>query len=73
MTYTITTRMFVSALIQYASRTNSVTSNARLRWEYIPGSELFVVYSDGRNTLTPGFPQLDNRSFVVKFTRLLRW
>jgi hypothetical protein len=73
VTYTITTRMFVSALIQYASRTNSITSNARLRWEYIPGSELFVVYSDGRNTLAPGFPQLDNRSFVVKFTRLLRW
>jgi hypothetical protein len=73
VTYTITNRMFVSALIQYASRTSTVTSNARLRWEYIPGSELFIVYSDGRNTLNPGFPRLDNRSFVVKFTRLLRW
>jgi len=31
------------------------------------------VYSDGRNTLNQGFPQLDNRSFIVKVTRLLRW
>ena len=66
-------RMFVSALIQYQSRTNSITTNARLRWEYQPGSELFIVYNDGRNTLTPGFPALDNRSFIVKITRLLRW
>ncbi len=72
-TYTITTRMFVSALVQYQSRTSSITSNARFRWEYIPGSELFVVYSDGRTTLTEGFPEVESRSLVVKVTRLLRW
>jgi hypothetical protein len=73
-TYTISTRMFVSALVQYQSRTDSVTSNARFRWEYLPGSELFVVYSDGRSTLNNiGFPDLQNRSFVVKITRLMRW
>ena len=66
--------MFVSALVQYQKRTSSVTSNARFRWEYRPGSELFVVYSDGRTTLnSTGFPDLQNRSFVVKVTRLLRW
>ncbi len=73
-TYTLSTRMFVSALVQYQSRTDSVSSNARFRWEYRPGSELFVVYSDGRTTLdSHGFPDLQNRSFVVKVTRLLRW
>ncbi len=73
-TYTLSTRMFVSALVQYQSRTNSVTTNARFRWEYLLGSELFVVYSDGRTTLDArGFPDLQNRSFVVKVTRLLRW
>ena len=73
-TYTLSTRMFVSALVQYQSRTNSVTTNARFRWEYLPGSELFVVYSDGRTTLDArGFPDLQNRSFVIKATRLLRW
>jgi hypothetical protein len=73
-TYTLSTRMFVSALVQYQSRTDSVSSNARFRWEYLPGSELFVVYSDGRTTLnSTGYPDLQNRSLVVKVTRLLRW
>ena len=73
VTYTLTPRMFVSALVQYQSRSDSVTTNARFRWEYLPGSELFIVYSDGRNTLTSGMPDLDNRSIIVKATRLLRF
>ena len=73
LTYTLSPRMFVSALVQYQSRTDSVTTNARFRWEYLPGSELFVVYSDGRTTTGPGFPALDNRSIVVKATKLVRF
>ncbi len=65
--------MFASALVQYTSATDSMSTNARFRWEYQPGSELFVVYSDGRNTTAPGFPSLDNRSFVVKVTKLFRF
>jgi hypothetical protein len=65
--------MFVSALVQYQSRLATVSTNARLRWEYQPGSELFVVYSDGRTTLTSGFPEVESRSLVVKMTRLFRW
>jgi hypothetical protein len=38
-----------------------------------PGSDLFVVYSDGRTTLSRGFPDVENRSFVVKITRLFRF
>jgi hypothetical protein len=73
-TYTISPRMFTSALVQFKLRTHTVTTNARFRWEYRPGSELFVVYSDGRSTLdTLLLPDLQNRSFVVKATRLLRW
>ncbi len=72
-TYTLTPRMFASALVQYQSATDSISTNARFRWEYQPGSELFVVYSDGRNTIGPGFPLLDNRSLVVKVTKLFRF
>jgi len=72
-TLTLTPRMFASALVQYQSASSSVSSNARFRWECQPGSELFVVYSDGRNTIGPGFPLLDNRSFVVKLTKLFRF
>jgi hypothetical protein len=31
------------------------------------------VYSDGRTTIGPNYPELENRSIVVKFTKLLRW
>jgi hypothetical protein len=72
-TYTLSTHMFASALVQYQTRTSSVTSNARFRWEYKPSSELFVVYSDGRTTTNVGFPDIQNRSIVVKVTKLFRW
>jgi hypothetical protein len=72
VTYTLTPKMFVSTLMQYQSSVDTMTTNARFRWEYQPGSELFVVYSDGRTTVGPGFPTLQNRSFVVKVTKLFR-
>ena len=73
ITYTMTPLMFVSALVQYNSSTNSVSTNARLRWEYQPGSELFVVYNDDRNTLSRGFPGLNTRALIVKVNRLFRY
>jgi hypothetical protein len=73
VTYTMTPLMFVSALLQYNSSTDAVSTNARLRWEYQPGSELFVVFNEERNTLTPRFPALNNRSLIVKFNRLFRF
>ncbi len=72
-TYTVTPLMFVSALVQYNSSSNSVGANLRLRWEYRPGSELFVVYNEQRDTLVPRFPELENRSFVIKVNRLFRF
>ena len=66
--------MFVGGLLQYNSTRNVLSSNVRLRWEYQPGSELFVVYNDQRDTeLGRSFPLLENRAFVVKFTRLFRF
>ena len=73
-TYTISPLMFVSGLVQYNSSNSSFSTNVRLRWEYQPGSELFVVYNEGRGTLDPhGFADLQNRSFVVKVNRLFRF
>ena len=73
LTFTVTPRMFMAALVQYQSRSSSMSSNLRLRWEYQPGSEFFLVYSDGRTTIGPNYPELENRSVVVKLTKLLRW
>ena len=71
--YAFSPRMFLSALVQYGSGDHLFSSNVRFRWEYRGGSELFVVYTDERDTLKPGFPDLRNRAFVVKVNRLLQF
>jgi hypothetical protein len=73
VTYAMSSRSFVSALVQYNSSSNSVSTNARLRWEYQPGSELFVVYNEQRDTLGERFPDVANRAFIVKVNRLFRF
>jgi hypothetical protein len=68
----------VSGLLQYNHLDHTLSGSVRLRWEYTAGSELFVVYSDNRNTFesnTVGqsVSSLLNRSFAVKVTRLVRF
>ncbi len=72
-TFTVTPRMFVSGLLQFNSSNRTLSSNLRGRWEYQPGSELFLVYTDERNTEIRAFRDLRNRAFVVKVNRLLRF
>ena len=71
--FTPNARTAISSLIQYNGSSDTLSSSVRLRWEYRGGSELFLVYSDGRNTLTVGYPNLLNRSLALKVTRLLRF
>ena len=52
-TYSVMPLMFVSALVQYNSSNHSLGANIRFRWEYQPGSELFVVYDEQRDTMIP--------------------
>ena len=70
--YTLTPRLFVAAFGQYSSDTHAVSTNLRLRWEYRPSSELFIVYNEGRTTLPPARLGLNSRALVVKITRLFR-
>ena len=77
ITWTLSPRMFVSGLVQYNSSTRTVSNNLRLRWEYSPGSELFVVYTEDRDS-DPLRPDrytggLRNRGLVVKVNRLFRF
>jgi hypothetical protein len=73
VTYTVTPMMFVSGLVQYNSTARNVSTNVRLRWEYRPGSEFFVVLNESRDTTLAGYPELQNRALIVKFNRLLRF
>ena len=75
VTYTMTPLMFTSALVQYSSSSKAVSTNVRFRWEYSPGSELFLVYNEERDTLTRGprgLPTLTGRAFIIKINRLFR-
>ena len=74
VTFTMTPRMFVSSLHSVCRRrTQAVTANVRLRWEYQPGSELFVVYNDERDTRGGAVASLSNRALIVKVNRLFRF
>jgi hypothetical protein len=71
--YTFSPRLFVTGLLQSNSTSSLLSSNLRLRWEYTPGSELFVVYTDERDARVSGYPSLLNRALVVKIAPLLRF
>jgi Domain of unknown function (DUF5916) len=66
-------RMQIMSLLQWNQSAKTMTSSVRLRWEYIPGSDFFVVFTDGRNTPDSLHPGLLNRTLAVKLTRLLRF
>ena len=72
-TYTMTPRMFASALVQYNSSLDAVSANVRFRWEYSPGSEIFVVFNEERDTEARRFPTLTNLAFIIKVNRLIRF
>jgi len=73
VTLTLSPRMFVGALVQYTTANDSAASNVRFRWEYVPGSDLFIVYNEGRETTGRGFPTIQNRSLTIKLAHLLRF
>ena len=73
--YSFSPRVFVASLVQYNSRNDTFSTNIRLRWEYMLGSELFVVFTEDRPTdpVRGGFSDALNRAFVVKINRLFRF
>ena len=71
-TYTVSPRSFLGALVQYNSAAHLFSANVRFRWEYSPGSDLFVVFSTNRDG-DDGLSGLSDRTLVVKFTRLFRF
>ena len=74
VTYNLSPRQALMALVQYNSEGSVIGANVRFRWEFRPGSDLFVVYNEGRDTtLGVNRSELSARSFVVKVTRLFRF
>ena len=71
-TYIFSPHALLSALLQFNSSNHALSTNARFRWEYGPGSDFFVVYNDGRDTRGAGYPDLTGRTLTVKLTRFFR-
>ena len=77
--YGFTPLMFASALLQYSSADRAFNTNLRFRWEYAPGSEIFLVYSDERDMTPDAFITpttlrgIKNRTFIIKVNRLFRY
>jgi hypothetical protein len=73
LSYSFSPRLYLSGLVQYGTSSDALSANLRLRWEYAPGSEVFVVYTEERDTdVFDRFSELSNRGLVIKVTRLLR-
>jgi hypothetical protein len=74
VSYNLSPRKSFSALLQYNSAGDVIGANVRFRWEFRPGSDLFVVYNEGRDTeFGVRHAELQTRTFAIKVTRLFRF
>jgi len=71
--FAFTNRMFATGLVQFGSADRSFSTNVRFRWKYLPGSEIFAVYTDERDLAPTASRSLKNRAFALKVNRLLRF
>ena len=68
--YSFSPRTYFSGLLQYNTESRAFSTNLRLRWEYRPGSEIFVVLTEERDIEDVRVAGLRNRGFVLKVNRL---
>lgn len=70
--YMLNTKISLSAYIQYNTAINKVISNIRFRYNPKEGTDLYIVFNEGRNTLLerelPHLPAYDERNITLKFT-----
>ena len=68
MRYAFSTTLLSSAFVQYNTQTRSFSTNARINWRWAPLSDLFVVYTDRRDSESWA---RNERSLALKVTRML--
>ena len=70
--YMLNTRVSLSAYIQYNTSIHKVISNIRFRYNPKEGTDLYIVFNEGRNTMfereIPTLPVYDERNITIKFT-----
>ena len=70
--YSFTPDLSLKGILQYNEVSDLFGANLRLRWEYRPGSDLFVVYNE--NWTAPSLSDLDarDRQVIVKASYLFQ-
>ena len=70
--YMLSTKFSFSAFVQYNTAIDKVISNFRFRYNPKEGTDLYLVFNEGRNTMlereVPTLPVYDQRSIMIKFT-----
>ncbi|NKB88227.1 MAG: hypothetical protein GKS06_08410 [Acidobacteria bacterium] len=69
LAYDFNTKLALSGLFQYDNLTDQFLSNVRLRYNYEPLSDIFLVYNESRLTENPA---LIDRALILKITKLFR-
>jgi hypothetical protein len=68
VSWSLTPRLYVQALLQYNDRIDNWSTNLRLGWIQTANTGLFLVYNENRETATGS--ALRDRSVTLKFSRL---
>jgi len=70
--YMLSTKISFAAFVQYNTAIHKIISNFRFRFNPKEGTDLYIVFNEGRNTLldreVPHLPVYDQRNITVKFT-----
>jgi hypothetical protein len=70
--YMFSTRLSLSAFVQYNSAIHKVLPNLRFRYNPREGTDLYLVFNEGRNTWpdreVPVLPVYDQRNITLKFS-----
>ena len=67
--YAISPTVSLRTLTQYNSLTEQWSTAARLRYTYMPGSDLYIVYDEVRRDAR-GLVEIQDRLLIVKATFL---
>lgn len=74
----LNTRLFFNTFVQYSNVADLAAFNARFRYHFREGTDLWLVYNEELNTERdiagqPRLPRSSGRAFMLKYTHTLIW
>jgi hypothetical protein len=76
----LNTKISLNAFLQYNSTAEALSLNARFRYHFGEGPDLWLVYNEGLNTAreapatsVPRLPRTSSRALLMKYARALIW